>query len=195
MPPRDLLPRLHPDLAAALRELLGHPISRPRWRAMAPDLLAELEGRATTNGTTVEEELLRAAAAGVYLARAEGDAVAPRHFGAWIRWYLGRVERLVCEDLVPGWSRRHPEVSLADLLAADDPRGEAEDRIGAVQEVTRLEELASPAERDVLRVLGNLLADGYSPREARLEAARLTGRNPNSLRQLLDRLRRKASRA
>jgi len=185
---RDFLPRFAPDALASLVPLIERPLGRRRFRLLAAAVASELERRAAAHGTTPEAELTLAAAAGLAIAKSEGQKLAPRPWAEWRRWYRGRVERHVTEDLLgPGW-RRTPPVPVE---AASDPAEAIAGRLDAQADARALYDVATVAEREVLLVLSELLAAGKSVQTARREAARRTGRSLNALRQLLHRLRRR----
>lgn len=190
----DVLPRMAPDLLRSLLPFMTRPISPQRWARRKVEIIAELHERAARNGSTPEEELYLAAAAAARIAQLEGRSETPRQSAEWVIWYRRRIQDLVTVDLLgPDWRERERYGDgRPSAVSADEPDPLRE--LEASSELERLLEQVTDAEREYLELWFDLIADGWDRKEARREAGRRTGRNPNAVRQLVFRIRRNVSR-
>jgi hypothetical protein len=187
-----LMPRVYPWFAAGLAPFLRRPISPQRWARWRYELLGELHERASLNGTTAEEELLRAAAAAARIAQLEGRSLEPRQQGEWMSWYRRRIQELVTDDLLgPGWRERE----LAEPIGLTPEAPEApSDPLEASSELAGLRRRSTAAEEEFLELWLSLVTQGWDAKAARIEAGARTGRDLNAVRQLVFRIRRNVSR-
>ena len=189
---RTLLPRMHPELLAALRPYLRRPLSSQRWGRWKYEVVGELRERADRNGSSPEEELIWATLAAVRLAQHEGREEDPRPHVEWVKWYRKQIQNHVTDDLLgPDWRERERDAEARNSeLEREEP-----DTLGRLEaagsELDALHERVTEGERRFLELWLDLVADGWDPAEARREAGRRTGRDLNATRQIVHRIRRR----
>ena len=189
--PRELLPKVHPELLGDLRPFLRHPLSPQRWRAWKDEIITELHERADRNGSTPEEELIWATSAAVQIAQCEGREEEPRFHAEWVTWYRRRIQNLVTADLLGlDWRKRERHDAEDLATPTEQPEHPATvRRVEARSELDALWKQVTDTERDFLEQLMELVGDGWDVKAARLEAGRRTGRNSNAVRQLVHRMK------